>query len=182
MKQTISFEFETEKEINLRDVFYTVERAESKCYYAACPACDNEKKITHRGETYTCPRCHGYGGDAAVLRVEQYTVKRWRVKNMIFGFNMYEWKPPKNDAVEIELGRNKRGDNYCQTMRITQNPRNKTLELRGSHGEAIMADYAAAIKIADEKNAESAALVKEYNEKHGTTFEFEKPVYDAKSR
>ena len=39
MKQDLYFEFETEKEINLRDVFYTVEFYTTQPYYGVCPAC-----------------------------------------------------------------------------------------------------------------------------------------------
>ena len=182
MKQKIEFEFETLQKVNLRDVFYTVERLDSFNFYGKCPICDNDKKIFVRGEEFTCPRCHGYGSGSSVLSVERFIVKRWRVKNFIIGFKMYEWKAPAQNDVIIELGRTKYGESFTETKNVTICDHLGRCYFEGSKGEKLLSDYKEAVRLADEKNCESAAKVAEYNEIHGTDFEFKIPAYDVKSK
>lgn len=93
MKQDLYFEFETEKEINLRDVFYTVEFYTTQNYYGVCPACGGAGRVILNGGDYACPACSGRYKTAAgdvVLSAKKYTVKRWRVNKVTIGFDANE--------------------------------------------------------------------------------------------
>lgn len=188
MKQTLSFEFETEKEINLRDVFYTAEFCTTQNYYGVCPACGGAGRVILNGGDYACPACGGRyktSAGSVVLSAKKYTVKRWRVNKVTIGFDANEWKPPEKNDVFFNCYRAKRGDRFdreSRQLRTSGWRDGGCVKLEFADGTKIHTSYEEAVRLADEKNAESAALVKEYNEKHGTTFEFEKPVYDAKSR
>ena len=119
------------------------------------------------------------------MSAKKYTVKRWRVNKVTIGFDANEWKPPEENDVIFNCYRAKRGDRYdreSRQLRTSGWRGGGCVKLEFADGTKIHTSYEEAVRLADEKNAESAALVKEYNEKHGTTFEFEKPVYDAKSR
>ena len=188
MKQDLYFEFETEKEINLRDVFYTVEFCTTQPYYGVCPACGGVGRVILNGYDYPCPACIGgrnTSARAVILSAKKYTVKRWRVNKVTIGFDANEWKPPEENDVFFNCYRAKRGDCFnreSRQLRASGWRGSGSVKLEFADGTKIHTSYEEAVRLADEKNAESAALVKEYNEKYGTTFEFEKPVYDAKSR
>lgn len=183
--QKFSFDYNAPEAINLGDVFYTVEFASKQYIYGlACPVCGDTFKVQINGFEFTCPHCHGHGNRTPVLAVDRYTVKRWRCTNASVGFHMYNWKRPDNleAAAEFELCRTKQGD-YTdgERRKVTFNNNGRPPAPPHVAGRPLMRDYKEALKIADEMNAAEAAKIEEYNQLHGTAFQFEKPTYDSKS-
>lgn len=183
--QKFSFDYNAPEAINLGDVFYTVEATNRQYIYGlACPVCGDTFKVQINGFEFTCPHCHGHGNRTPVLTVDRYMVKRWRCVNASVGFYMRNWKLPENleAAAEFKLCRTKQGDYQTEQQKVTFNNNGwKPSPLQAAGGIPLMRNYKEALKIADEKNAAEAAKIEEYNQLHGTAFQFEKPTYDSKN-
>lgn len=178
-------EFKSEKPIRLGDVLYSVEEISSQCFYGICEVCKGEGDITFKGYTFRCPKCDGVKHSTLVLRVDTYTVYRYRVAKISEKLEMFDFNPAKgfDRQVRIDLFRPApRGDSFAYNKTIallsTYGKRLNTLELNKN----IYFDYKAAVTEADRLNAEQEAIVKKYNEDFGTDFVFKKPKYDLKSK
>lgn len=178
-------EFKSDFPIKLGDVLYSVEETLSQYFYGICEVCKGEGEITFNGYTFSCPKCNGVKHSTLVLRVDTYTVYRYRVAKIFEKLEMFDFNPAKgfNRQVRIELFRPApRGDYLANNKSIallsTYGKGLNTLELNKN----IYFDYKAAVAEADRLNAEQEAIVKKYNEDFGTDFVFKKPKYDLKSK
>lgn len=192
MQQTI-IEYNLPIKINLGDVFYTIEKLNSKHYYEPCQVCGDTRKVTVNGITFDCPCCDK---NRVSLSISRYKVTRWRVYSIaqLVSDNGY-WKAGSNKREEFLLYTTcERGWGHTTTKKFDTNTfancRNldfeKILEVDNSYygriDNCVYDCYSLACQVADKLNAYEEQKVKEHNKKFGTNYELpDKPKYDPKS-
>lgn len=174
-----------QNKINLGDVFYLVEKADTKIYNSTCRLCEGKRELTIKGFTFRCPMCDK---EQETLRVHGYKVTRYRVYSITESIPDNDWK--MDDRRRIHYGLyHKDGKGYSS---YNSNHKRITIGERGFNerflnventenrniSDLIYNDYKLAVWVADKKTAESIDEVRKFNAKHNTNYEL--PQFDIK--
>lgn len=189
--QTI-IEYNLPIKINLGDVFYTIEKENSKHYYEPCQVCGGTKSLTVKGITFKCPCCDK---NSVALTISQYKVTRWRVYSITQKVSYGYWKASDNKSEEFLLyTTNSRCYGNTSTKRLSTynfaKSRNldfeKMLEINNSEysriDNCVYDCYSLACQVANKLNAFEKQKVEQHNKEFGTDYVLpDKPKYDPKS-
>ncbi len=187
--------------VNIGDVFYRIECAETLHFYEPCKVCGDKRELTINGVTFKCPCCnHG----AQATNVDRYVVRRYRVYAIGDEVLNHEWKPSTQHTVKFKLYR-KCGHGYTGygysgfnsegggSAELTDRDFTEKLNvpyiegMQRNYGYSTAPfydDYKLAVKVAEQYNADELRRLDEYNKEHGTAYvaEFKKKItHDPKS-
>lgn len=192
MQQTI-IDYDLPIKINLGDVFYTIEKENSKYYYEPCQVCGGTRKLTVNGITFDCPCCNK---SRVTLSISQYKVTRWRVYSITqyVSDNGY-WKEGSNKHEKFLLYTTYSrgyGNTKSKELSTYDFKRSRNLDFEemlkindsyyGDIGKCVYDCYSLACQVADKLNDFEKQKVEEHNKKFGTNYELpDKPKYDQKS-
>ena len=178
-RQTAIIEYNAICAFDMDEVFYRIERAESKYFYDPCKVCNGEGNLTINGVTFDCPCCNKQKLSATINR---YAVRRYRVYGISEEKSAFEWKPEKTSRVCIELYRkighghgysSDRGTCKIYPSEITINiPYDATLT-EHDLGRILYTDYALACKVANAFNEREITRLVEINAERGTNYAVE---------
>lgn len=190
--QTI-IDYDLPIKINLGDVFYTIEKLNSKYYYEPCKVCGGAKKLTINGITFDCPCCDK---NSVALSISRYKVTRWRVYSIAqyVSDNGY-WKAGSNKHEEFLLYTTYErgyGNTKLKKLSTYDFKKNRNLDFEEIFinnndayfdiGKCVYDCYSLACQVADKLNTFEELKVEQHNKDFGTNYTLpEKPKYDPKS-
>ena len=161
--------------LNIGDVVYKVEVAETQYFRPKCRVCGGKKEVTVNGVTFKCPACNN---EETVVKVSNYTVVRFRVYSIIQEVGHLDWKPDTN--VQIKYGiytKHGKGHSYSNSSRTETISEglfsvmfNKPDVSEYLRDKAVFSDYNMAVAFADSLTQKSLNNLKAFNEAHGTDF------------
>ena len=189
--QTI-IKYNISRQINLGDVFYTIEDTDKKFYYEPCKVCEGKGQLTINDITFTCPCCREYRSPFSIAR---YKVTRWRVYEISQSLSNGYWQKGSVEPINVHLyTTTSRGYGNIKRLKLTEHNfkmfRNveadeiiKIADSRyGRLDEYVFDCYSHACNVADELNKYEEQKVIQHNKENGTNYELPpKPKYDARS-
>lgn len=186
-QQTATIHYTAPRPVNIGNVFYTVENAETKDFYEPCRVCGDKRELTLNGVTFKCPCCNT--GKQAI-HIHNYAVRRFRVHHIEDAVGTLDWKPSDWHTVKFYAYRKIGGGHYVFrdnggtlvfTARDFCNRYNKPF-ISGEHNDGIYDDYKTALQIAAQMNEAEINRLIAYNAENGTNYAVEfTPKHDPKS-
>lgn len=177
--QTAITEYDAPCAFDLDEVFYRVERVESKYFYDPCKVCGGEGTLTINEVTFNCPCCDK---QKVSTTINMYAVRRYRVYAITEEKSTLEWKPEKTSRVRVKLYR-KIGHGYSYSSSqgsfeifprdtVLNVPYDATLT-ENNLNTMLYTDYALACKVANAFVERELARLAEINAERGTNYAVE---------
>ena len=185
--QTAVITYTAPRPVNIGNVFYTVERAETKDFYEPCRVCGDKRELTVNGVTFKCPCCN-IGKQA--IHIHNYAVRRFRVYHIEDVVGTLDWKPSDWHTVKFYAYRKIGGGHYAWvdsggTLSFTDNDfcrRYNKPFVSGGDNDGIYDDYKTALSIAAQMNEAEINRLIAYNAENGTNYAVDfTPKHDPKS-
>ncbi len=187
-QQTATINYVAPRPVNIGNVFYTVECAETKDFYEPCRVCGDKRELTVNGVTFKCPCCD-MGKQA--IHIRNYAVRRYRIYNIEDTVDTLDWKPSDWHTVKFIAYRKIGGGHYVYsgnggslsfTARDFCDRYNKPFDGDTHNPDGIYDDYKTALSIAAQMNESEIARLIAYNAEHGTNYVVDfTPKHDPKS-
>lgn len=190
--QTAVINYTAQRAVNIGDVFYRIERAETLRFYEPCKVCGDKRELTINGVTFKCPCCN-YGKQST--SIDRYVARRYRVYAIGDEVLNYDWKASTHHTVRFKLyrkcghGHNSWRNDGGGRKEITAYEFAGLLNAPYSENkynldETFYDDYKLAITVAEQINAAELKKLDEFNKTNGTAYvaEFQNGVtHDPKS-
>ncbi len=179
--QTLTIHYQNDVPLNLDDVLYIVEIADtgnsSKTFYQTCRVCGGKRELTINGVSFACPCCNA---EQKAITVHKYIVRRYRVYKVEVAKSTETWKPANYTSVKFSIYK-KSGRGYWSTTarELPYGGINPAEPLR--HDNPVFTDYALALAAAKAFNERELARLADYNEMHGTQYEIPAEFADIKN-
>lgn len=176
--QTAIVNYTAPRPVNIGDVFYRIERAETLNFYEPCKVCGDKRELTIHGVTFKCPCCN-IGKQAT--SIDRYVVRRYRVYAIADEVSSSDWKASTFHIVRFKLyrkcgrGNGWWGDNNGgheeigdgDFARLLNSPYSETMYGRD---KTFYDDYKLAVQVADQMNAAELKQLDEFNKTNGTAY------------
>lgn len=163
--------------LNLGDVIYKIEPAESQVFRSKCRVCNGERTLTVNGVTFKCPMCDK---EETTIQIRGYKVTRYRVYHVTEEVRHDTWKPATLVCVKYGIyTKSMRGACSGATLTSVLYERdlasgsplidNEDISYR-FYERVVFTDYKKAVSFADKLTQKSLESLEEFNKAHGTDF------------
>lgn len=180
MESTIEIKISGQGTINIGDIFYKVVPAESECFRSPCRVCGGENVLTVNGVTFKCPCC---SSEETTLRISHYVVKKYKVCGIGERINTDYWDISNAyREIRVELFHKEKqaargsfvsySDSFVFPADKVLNGINPVPSVPLSEHWPWYNDYKMACNAADYRNKAEEDRLRQYNEEHGTAYEF----------